>query len=263
MIATRWVIAAGLLLAPAIVPTAQADEQWTASVELRRAMLSAWRESISAPSDDETDDLAEASRKLRELMLPGAERSEAGPTPTPRAAAPVTKAQPATQPKTPPEPTTKPAAKAVAPEADADLLKDMALEKLGDAAGAADALFAAGQYEAALTIYLRLKDHTPAAAQGDSSPAGAGRDWMVFQAANCSARLGRDGEAAKLYQQLLAQFPSSSWTAVAKVQGALAAWRQQEKPAELISTSLTEAGAARPASQPAPAPDATKTTEPK
>ena len=110
-------------------------------------------------------------------------------------------------------------------------MKSMELEKLLDAADTADALYQAGQHEAALAIYQRLSDHPPA---GVESRKGASGDWLLFQLANCNARLGRYEEAVKLYQQLITSFPGSPWVAVAKVQGALAGWHQAEKPADLF-----------------------------
>jgi len=251
--------------------TGPSDSGQAAAAELRRALLSTWRESISAPRDGNAQDLADASQKLRELMLPTTRPAvETQPartvasveTPAPVKAAPA--AGPATRPAA--APATMPAATAGPTQADIDRLKTMELERLSDAAGMADALYQAGQYQAALTIYTRLKDHASAPADANSAGprAGAAPDWVIFQAANCTARLGLHAEAANLYGQLLAKHPNSAWAGVAKVQAAIEQWQQQEKPADLLNEA---AQTARPATtQPAEAVAAgpkTQSTEPK
>jgi tetratricopeptide (TPR) repeat protein len=263
MNAPKWTIPAIAALAMSLTAqtpqTGPAEPGQAAAIELRRTLLSAWRESISAPRDGNAPDLADASQKLRELMLP-----------TTRPAAETQPARPAAQAAAPVRPvpvaaaTTQPAAApAAAPaeltQADIDRLKTMELERLSDACGLADTLFQAGQYEAALTIYGRLKDHSPAGA-ANAPRSGAAPDWVIFQAANCTARLGRHAEAVDLYGQLLAKHPNSAWAGVAKVQGAIQQWHQQEKPADLLgqaaevsrpaTTQPAEAVAARPKSKP-------------
>jgi len=237
---------------------ARADE-WSASTELRQTRLSTWRASISAPIEPDANTgnskLAEASRKLHELILPGA---VAAVKSAPAQAPPIATTQPASKASTQPvaAPTTQPAARpAISPE-DVERLGKMELERLSDAVGTADSLFLGKQYEAALAIYVRLKDHAP-----DAKANATGRDWLIFQAANCSVRLGRHGEAAKLYGELVTKFPSSAWVSVAKVQASLANWQVREDAAKLLG--LSDDKTKNAAGQTSMQPQMAKTTESK
>jgi hypothetical protein len=211
-------------------------------------MLQAWREGISAPDDKQGKDLSRAVRQLQSMVLPGMQSQapagqaglSGGPGVGASPAPAITAAGPA---EAPAGPTTRPTTQPVAPQGispgDLAHLKSMEMERLIDAVGAADALYQAGQYEAALAIYQRLSDHQPA---GVASGKGASRDWLVLQLANCNGRLGRHEEALKLYQQLIAAFPGSPWVAVAKVQGTLAGWHQAERPADLLRQAALVSG---------------------
>lgn len=234
------------LVAPALgllwaVAALAAEPAQGPPADIRQTMLRTWREGISAPQDKQPTDLSQAVRQIESLALPGPRssalnkrlRSAAGgagvatvPASTnAEANAAEAQAGPTTQ------PTTQPDARQGISPADLAQLKSMEMEKLLDAAGAADDLYQAGQYEAAQAIYQRLGDHPQA---GGETRKVASRDWLVFQLANCSARLGHYDEAAKLYQQLIAGFPESPWVAVAKVQSVLAGWQQAEKPADVL-----------------------------
>ena len=237
MISTRRTLIAPLSLALWLqcgVAALAAEPAHNPTTDIRQTMLRTWREGISAPDDKQAKGLGQAVRELQSMSLPSSQPQAPVGQAKPAAAPESTSAAPAAAgassgPTT--QPTTQPAAGQVISPADLAQLKSMEMEKLLDAAGAADTLYQAGQYEAALAIYQRLSDHPPA---GVESRKGASRDWLLFQLANCNVRLGRYEEAVKLYQQLITSFPDSPWVAVAKVQCALAGWHQAEKPADLF-----------------------------
>ncbi len=245
MIAARRTFIAPLSLALGLLLAAEAiaaEPAQTPPTDIRQAMLRVWREGISAPEDKQAKNLSQAVRELQSMDQPSsqsqapAEQAKPEPAPATTIAAPAAAAAsagPATQ------PADQPAAQQGISSADLAQLKSMEMEKLLDGTGAADALYQAGQYEASLAIYQRLSDHPPAGAEAGKA---AGDDWLLFQLANCSARLGRHEEAVKLYQKLIAGFPNSLWVAVAKVQGGLAVWHQAEKPDDLLKQAAAVAG---------------------
>jgi len=219
----QWALAAGAAEPAQRLPT-----------DIRQTMLRTWREGISALDDKQAKSLAQAVQQLQSTALSGSQSQAPAGRAKPTDASATTSAAPAgvdvsTGPAT--QPTTQTDARQGISPADLAQLKSMEVEKLIDAVGAADAIYQAGQYEAALAIYQRLSDHplTGAGSHKDDT-----RDWLLFQLANCNARLGRYEQAAKLYQELITSFPKSPWVAVAKVQGGLAGWHQVEKPADLL-----------------------------
>jgi len=225
----QWALSAG---------AAQPAEPTTRpSTNIRQTMLQTWREGVSALQDKQAEGLTRAVRQLQSLALPssqsqapgGQAKIAVGGPHVEAAAVSASAVAGAARPTT--QPTTQPADRQGISPAELAQIRSMAVEKLIDAVGAADAIYQAGQYEAALALYQRLSDHARTGAAPDKDDA---RDWLVFQSANCNARLGRHEQAAKLYQELIAGFPKSPWVAVAKVQGGLAGWQQAEKPADLL-----------------------------
>jgi tetratricopeptide (TPR) repeat protein len=236
----QWALSAG---------AAQPAEPTTRpTTNIRQTMLQTWREGISALQDKQAEGLTQAVRQLQSLAPPGSQSQTPGGQAKIAAGVPVAEAAAvsasaaagAARPTT--QPTTQPAAEPGMSPAELEQIKSMAVEKLIDAVGAADAVYQAGQYEAALALYQRLSDHARTGAAPDKDD---GRDWLVFQSANCNARLGRHEQAAKLYQELIAGFPKSPWVAVAKVQGGLASWQQAEKPADLLKQVAPAGGGPR------------------
>ncbi len=209
----------------------------TQPVNIRQTMRSIWRENIAAPTDAPAEDLSRAVRQLQAMVLPKSQAPAAtGQSPAPGAgdvdksvAAETPAVSPTTQPTS--QPASQPASKAGVSAADLALLKSMAVEKLTNASGVADALYQAGQYEVAMAVYMRLQDHPPKDVSGD---------WLLFQVGNCHGRCGNYEQAAALYQKLIAGFPESPWLAVAKVQSQLAAWHQETRPAELLKPAATD-----------------------
>ncbi len=60
------------------------------------------------------------------------------------------------------------------------------------------------------------------------------RAWILFQIGNC---LRKDDlpAAAKMYQQLLTEYPNSPWVDLAKAQSNLIAWYLKDEPVKLIA----------------------------
>jgi len=213
----------------------------TQPADIRQTMRSIWHEDIAPPKHAPAEGLSLAVRQLQAMVLPKSHASTAsGRSPMPSAgtvdksAAAETPAgspvavSPTTQPTM--QPASQPAGKAGISEAELALLKSMAVENLTNGSGVADTLYQAGQYEAASALYTRLQEHPPKGVSGD---------WLLLQLANCHGRCGDYEQAAAVYQKLIAGFPASPWVAVAKVQGQLAAWHQEARPAELLKPVAT------------------------
>jgi len=60
------------------------------------------------------------------------------------------------------------------------------------------------------------------------------RAWILFQTGNCLRNEDLPG-AAKAYQQLLTEYPSSPWSDLAKVRSNLIAWYLKDEPVKLIA----------------------------
>ena len=60
------------------------------------------------------------------------------------------------------------------------------------------------------------------------------RAWILFQTGNC-LRHDDKTTAAKMYEQLITQYPNSPWTDMAKAQVNLIDWQQKDEPQKLIA----------------------------
>jgi tetratricopeptide (TPR) repeat protein len=65
------------------------------------------------------------------------------------------------------------------------------------------------------------------------------RPWTLFQAANC-IRPDDPLEAYKVYEQLIAEYPNSNWTAAARARQKVITWYQQNKPANVLEKYISE-----------------------
>jgi len=91
-------------------------------------------------------------------------------------------------------------------------------------------LFVSGNVKEASIFYseaLNRKDPNDAGSSWD-------RAWILFQIGNC---LRNDDlpEAAKMYRQLLTEYPNSPWADMAQAQSMLIDWYQKEEPVKLIA----------------------------
>ena len=105
-------------------------------------------------------------------------------------------------------------------------------EKLDNPFELAEVLFLSGHLNQALVCYREaLKRNNP-----DDAQSAQERAWILFQIANCLRNVDRP-MAMKTYRQLIAEYPDSPWTDLAKAQDKLVDWFDKDKPAALITES--------------------------
>ena len=102
-------------------------------------------------------------------------------------------------------------------------------EKLDNPLELGEILFVSGNVKEASTFYseaLKRKDPNDVSVSRD-------RAWILFQIGNC---LRNDDlpEAAKMYQQLLTEYPNSPWVGMATAQSNLIAWYLKDEPVKLM-----------------------------
>jgi hypothetical protein len=103
-------------------------------------------------------------------------------------------------------------------------------QKFKDPARMAEILYQDGKLTEAATLYKeasRLINPDNAALAGN-------RAWFLFQTANC-LRNSDMPQAAKLYGQIIKEYPDSPWTEMARTQNNIILWFLQDKPDKLIS----------------------------
>jgi TolA-binding protein len=103
-------------------------------------------------------------------------------------------------------------------------------EQLNNPFELAEVLFLSGHLKQALACYREaLKREDP-----DKARSGHDRAWILFQIGNCLQDVDRP-KAMETYRQLIAEYPDSPWTDLAKAQDKLTDWLQNDKPAKLIT----------------------------
>jgi len=132
------------------------------------------------------------------------------------------KAKPEAKPRLPDEPITGETLQ---------MLRNLAQEpeKLDNPLELGEILFVSGNIKEAATFYseaLKRKDPNDVGASWD-------RAWILFQIGNC---LRNDDlpAAAKMYQQLLTEYPNSPWADMASAQSNLIAWYLKDEPVKLM-----------------------------
>lgn len=102
-------------------------------------------------------------------------------------------------------------------------------EKLDNPLELAEILFFSGNLKEASMFYseaLNRKDPNDAGSSSD-------RAWILFQIGNC-LRNDDMPAAAKIYQQLVVEYPNSPWAQPAKARSDLIAWYLKDEPAKLV-----------------------------
>ncbi|HUV65104.1 MAG TPA: tetratricopeptide repeat protein [Sedimentisphaerales bacterium] len=102
-------------------------------------------------------------------------------------------------------------------------------DKVGDPLELGEILFSGGSLEEAVTFYreaLKRIDPNDPTTPGD-------RPWILFQIGNCLRDHDRPA-AAKIYGQLLTEYPQSPWTELGKAEGKLVEWYLRDTPRKLI-----------------------------
>jgi len=100
----------------------------------------------------------------------------------------------------------------------------------------AEILFVSQNHAEAVKFYrvaLNRKDLDKAESSADGA-------WILFQMANC-LRSDDPPAAAKMYTQLITEYPNSPWTDLAKARGTLIDWYQKDNPQKLITESKLSA----------------------
>lgn len=178
--------------------------------------------SVAISNDPNTKrDLEDYIKQLDALKLPETKSSEVKET--------IQPTRPMQLPKEKATPTVSPEKSTVLPPSKVDIPGkkeiysrkiDALLEKpdnIVDPLAVADAIYKGGDLENAVKFYkLALKRMS---IQKDPPH----RSWALFQTANC-LRMADSAEAARLYQQLISEFPNSKWTPAAMVQNTIITW---------------------------------------
>jgi tetratricopeptide (TPR) repeat protein len=102
-------------------------------------------------------------------------------------------------------------------------------EKLSNPFELAEVLFISGHPKPALACYRQALQRK----EPDDARSAQDRAWILFQIANCLRDVDRPS-ATKTYRQLIAEYPDSPWTELAKAQDKLVDWLEKDKPASLI-----------------------------
>ena len=104
----------------------------------------------------------------------------------------------------------------------------------------AEVLFTSGRLkEAGIFYHEALKRSSPDKESAVQAPPcnAQNRAWMLFQAGNCLRDYDDLPSAAKLYEQLITEYPDSPWTDFAKTECQLINWYQKDNPHKLIAES--------------------------
>lgn len=102
-------------------------------------------------------------------------------------------------------------------------------DKVGDPLELGEILFSGGNLEEAVKFYreaLKRTDPNDPDAPND-------RPWILFQIGNCLRDHDRPA-AAKIYGQLLTEYPQSPWTELGKAEGKLIEWYLRDEPHKLL-----------------------------
>jgi hypothetical protein len=201
-----------------------------------------WSSRIAAPqvNDDAQTSLAlkRLIRQVRGLTLN--DKSPAPPSAAPAAAPAMAEAptpvitNAASVAPAPPEPVASAAPQAtpaLSPKVQKTLegLRKNAA-RVRDPLEVAELLFLSGRPTDAVPFYEEALRRTSTGA----AASGADRAWILFQLGNCL----RETDATKAqdaYMKLIAEYPDSPWTEMARASGRLLAWYQSTRPDQLIA----------------------------
>jgi len=224
-------------------PISHSANQTNAAPHEDRLTQELWFSRITAPDPDEEIEarlaLKQAIQQIRSVKF-----TNENPAPTFR---PLAEPQPASEPsliepvrQTESAPAQSPAV--VSPEAQAqplpstgteavlkNLLKDPSQAR--DPLKIAELLFLSGRTTDAAPFYQKALEHTP---PGDrlTDP---DRAWILFQLGNCLRETDM-AQAQGAYTKLIAEYPDSPWTELAKAYGQLASWYQTAQPRQLLAS---------------------------
>ena len=95
----------------------------------------------------------------------------------------------------------------------------------------AELLFLSGRTTDATPFYQKALDHTRPADRLTNRD----RAWILFQLGNCLRETDM-AQAQDAYTKLIAEYPDSPWTELAKAYGQLASWYQTAQPRQLLAS---------------------------
>jgi len=200
-----------------------------------------WRAEISAApglGDGQTkNELKRMIEKVRSVTFEP-RRHVAEPEPAPFKIRPVEPAVPASDVKPDAQDKQKPAVPKPRPPFEPITEKTLQMVrklsenpgKVADPFTLGETLFLSGNLEEASVFYTEALDRTRA---DDVDPSG-NRAWILFQIGNCLRNSDKPA-AAKMYAQLITEYPDSPWSQMAQTQARLIDWYLKDKPHKLIA----------------------------
>ena len=210
-----------LALVAASLPAEQVEKKAIEQSQTQQYLL--WQENLTPPTAYEGNEkLARASALLEKIQLPAKKQAKAkSPTTQPAAATDNEAAEDADE---------APPGKLKLPAKVLAQLKTAVPTDVLDKVSLGDALFKTAHLAEAFSVYQHALGET----EDEDEQA-----WLLFQMANC--KFDSDpARASELYEQLLAKQPEGAWSAPAKLQKDLIAWRDQHKPTELLKNAEDE-----------------------
>ena len=197
-----------------------------------------WSSRIAAPEagDDAQTSLAlkRLIRQVRGLTLhdtsPAATAASPATTESPKATTAGTESGAPAPPEPVPAaaPETKPALAPKMQKTLEDLRKNAG--RMRDPLEVAELLFLSGRPTDAAAFYEEALRRTSA---GGAASA-ADRAWILFQLGNC-LREADATKAQEAYMKLIAEYPDSPWTEMARASGRLLTWYQSTRPDQLVA----------------------------
>ncbi len=103
-------------------------------------------------------------------------------------------------------------------------------EKINNSFELGEILFINGNLKEAAVFYQEALMRT----DPNDSVSATDRAWLLFQIGNC-LRNDDMAEAAKMYRQLIMEYPNSLWAELAQIQSQFIAWYQTDEPQKLLA----------------------------
>ena len=202
-----------------------------------------WFSRITAPDPDEDIEarlaLKQAIRQIRSVKFTN---ENPAPTFSPLAEPQLASESPRIEPAGQTGPASVQSPTVVSPESQVEALPSTGTEgvlknllqdpsQARDPLKIAELLFLSGRTTDAAPFYQKALDHTrPADRLTDPD-----RAWILFQLGNCLRETDM-AQAQDAYTKLIAEYPDSPWTELAKAYGQLASWYQTAQPRQLLAS---------------------------
>ncbi len=200
----------------------------------RQLVAELWSDRISAPDPNEDAQTRLALKRLiRQVRSVKFDAKSAAPAPTfpsESGAAVTAKMEPVAQsPETPAESGSRAPHPPSGPKPLQVLLQDP--NRVNDVFEMAELLYLSGRPREAAPFYQKALDRLGP----DDPTTDADRAWVLFQLGNC-LRESDMTKAQDAYARLVAKYPDSPWTEMAKAHARLLSWYQTTQPRQLIAS---------------------------